>query len=212
VGAEVASGETRTPEPCDVTLNTFGRHNVINSLLAVALLHQLGFPLCEAAAGVGKCRGARRRFDIIHDGADLCIVDDYAHHPTEVRTVLKSARQYFGDRRLIVVFQPHQHSRTRFLLKDFARSFQDGDLIVVPDIYFVRDTKEEAEMVHARDLVREIVGHGGNAVYIPSFAEIQEFLESNLRDGDVLLTMGAGDVWEVGAHLAKTRQMENTES
>ncbi|MBN1868445.1 UDP-N-acetylmuramate--L-alanine ligase [Candidatus Sumerlaeota bacterium] len=188
---------------CDVELAVFGRHNVVNSLVAIALVHQLGFPLDDTVRAVGKFRGVRRRFEIVHDENDVCIVDDYAHHPTEVQTVLKSSKIYFGGRRVIAVFQPHQHSRTRFLLKDFARSFQYADLVVVPDIYFVRDSETEREMVHARDLVREIVGHGGNAVYIPSFAEIEQFLANNVNRGDVLLTMGAGNVWEVGAHLAQ---------
>ncbi|HUT24549.1 MAG TPA: UDP-N-acetylmuramate--L-alanine ligase [Sumerlaeia bacterium] len=191
------------PRSCEVALNVFGRHNVINSLLAVALVHQIGFPLDKAVEAVGRFEGVRRRFDIIHDRGGVCIVDDYAHHPTEVQTVLKSSRTYFEGRRIVVVFQPHQHSRTRFLLKDFARSFRYADLVVVPDIYFVRDTAADREAVHARDLVREIIANGGNAVYIPSFAEIEQFLINNLGKGDVLLTMGAGNVWEVGAHLAK---------
>ncbi len=191
--------EVRT---CEVALNTFGRHNVINSLSAIALLAELGFDLEAAARGVGLFRGANRRFEIVHNQDGITIVDDYAHHPTEILTVLKSSRTYFEDRRLIAVFQPHQHSRTRFLMKDFARSFQHANLVVVPDIYFVRDSEQERAMVHARDLVREIVRHGGNAIYIPSFREIEGFLENNMSEGDVLLTMGAGNVWEIGAHLA----------
>jgi UDP-N-acetylmuramate--alanine ligase len=191
------------PTSCDVELSVFGRHNVINSLVAIALVHQLGFPLAQIARAVGQFRGVRRRFEIVHDQNDICIVDDYAHHPTAVQTVLKSSKTFFDGRRIIAVFQPHQHSRTRFFLKDFARSFQYADLVVVPDIYFVRDSEQEREMVHARDLVREIVGHGGNAVYIPSFSEIEQFLANNINRGDVLLTMGAGNVWEIGAHLAQ---------
>jgi UDP-N-acetylmuramate--alanine ligase len=196
-------GEERT---CEVALDTFGRHNVINSLMAIALLHQLGFPLDDAARAVGAFRGARRRFERVAEAGGICIVDDYAHHPTEIQTVLKSSRVYFEGRRLVVVFQPHQHSRTRFLMKDFARSFQFADLVIVPDIYFVRDSEQEREMVHARDLVRQVISHGGHAVYIPSFAEIEKFLEYNLSPGDVLLTMGAGNVWEIGTHTAARMQ------
>ena len=196
------AGDARS---CDVELRTFGRHNVINSLMAIALIHQMGFSLPDVARAVGTFTGAQRRFDIQYDG-DVCIVDDYAHHPTEVRTVLRSSRKYFMDRRVITVFQPHQHSRTRFLMKDFARSFALSDLVIVPDIYFVRDSEEERHMVHARDLVREIVSHGGNAIYIPSFDEIEQFLENNMNAGDVLITMGAGNVYEIGAHLAAKRR------
>ncbi|NQU41779.1 UDP-N-acetylmuramate--L-alanine ligase [bacterium] len=190
-------------ETCEVVLHTFGRHNVINSLGAIALLHQLGFGLKESAEAVGGFSGVRRRFDIIYDQRNVCVVDDYAHHPTEVQTVLKSSKAFFDGRRVIAVFQPHQHSRTRFLMRDFAQSFRFADLVVVPDIYFVRDSEQEKEMVHARDLVRAIIANGGNAVYIPSFTDIEKFLLCNLNEGDVLLTMGAGNVWQIGRHVAE---------
>jgi UDP-N-acetylmuramate--alanine ligase len=190
------------PNSVEVALDTFGKHNVINSLGAIALLHQIGFPLDKVAPAVGSFRGVRRRFDIVHDRDGFCIVDDYAHHPTEVQSVLKSSKAFFEGRRIIAVFQPHQHSRTRFLMRDFARSFRYADLVVIPDIYFVRDSEAERKMVHARDLVRAIIANGGNAVYIPAFADIEQFLANNLNPGDVLLTMGAGNVWQVGRHLA----------
>lgn len=190
------------PGTVDVVLDTFGKHNVINSLGAIALLHQMGFPLDAAAQAVGGFRGVRRRFDIVYDQNGICIVDDYAHHPTEVQSVLKSSKAYFEGRRIIAVFQPHQHSRTRFLMRDFARSFQYADLVVIPDIYFVRDSEAERKMVHARDLVRAIIANGGNAIYIPAFSEIELFLANNLNQGDVLLTMGAGNIWQVGKRLA----------
>ncbi|HBF33913.1 TPA: UDP-N-acetylmuramate--L-alanine ligase, partial [Candidatus Sumerlaeota bacterium] len=173
------------PETVSVALDTFGRHNVINSLVAIALLTELGFDPAKAAEAVGNFRGVDRRFDIVYD-KDITIVDDYAHHPTEIRTVLKSSKAYFDGRRMVVVFQPHQHSRTRFLMRDFAASFQFADLVIVPDIYFVRDSEQERAMVHAKDLVRAIIKNGGNAVYIPSFTEIEQFLTNNLGAGDVL--------------------------
>ncbi|MFP4379219.1 MAG: UDP-N-acetylmuramate--L-alanine ligase [Candidatus Sumerlaeia bacterium] len=190
-------------ESVEVKLQTFGRHNVVNSLSAIAILHQIGFSLEDAARGVGAFRGVRRRFETVYDEKGVTIVDDYAHHPTEIRTVLRSSRLYFRERRIIAVFQPHQHSRTRFLMRDFARSFQFADLVVIPDIYFVRDTEQESKMVHARDLVRAILGKAGNALYIPSFGEIEQFLINNINEGDVLLTMGAGNIWQVGQHVAK---------
>ncbi len=189
-------------QPVSVALHAFGRHNVVNGLSAIAMLAELGYPLEAAAKAVGQFRGVTRRFDILHD-KEVCIVDDYAHHPTEVRTVLKSSRLYFKKRRLVVVFQPHQHSRTRFLMKDFAHSFETADLVVVPDIYFVRDSQQERESVHARDLVRAMLATGHQAVYLPSIDEIVQFLKNNLNKGDVLMTMGAGNVWQVGSQLAK---------
>jgi UDP-N-acetylmuramate--alanine ligase len=203
-------GRGREAMACDVDLALFGRHNVINSLSAIALLHEIGLPLDRIVEAAGGFRGVHRRFETVYDQGGVSIVDDYAHHPTEIQTVLKSAKQYFGGRRLVAVFQPHQHSRTRFLLKDFARSFRFADLAIVPDIYFVRDTEQERSLVHARDLVREIIGHGGNAIYIPSFSEIETFLTNNVQPGDVILTMGAGNVWQIGRYLAE--QLGRSES
>jgi UDP-N-acetylmuramate--alanine ligase len=99
------------------------------------------------------------------------------------------------------VFQPHQHSRTRFLLKDFARSFGSADKIIVPDIYFVRDSEEDRKSVSSMDLVGEISNLGGDAVYLPTFPEIIEYLARNVRAGDVVMTMGAGTVDEVARGL-----------
>ena len=191
-----------SPLTVDVALDTFGRHNVINSLVSIALLTEMGFDTAQSAEAVGRFRGVDRRFDIVYD-QDITVVDDYAHHPTEIRTVLKSSKAYFDGRRMVVVFQPHQHSRTRFLMRDFAASFQFADLVIVPDIYFVRDSEQERAMVHAKDLVRAIIKNGGNAVYIPSFTEIEQFLLNNLGAGDVLITMGAGNVWKIGRSIAE---------
>jgi UDP-N-acetylmuramate--alanine ligase len=137
------------------------------------------------------------------------VVDDYAHHPTEIRVTLDAARERFQPRRLWCIFQPHQHSRTRFLLEDFARSFAAADFVVVPDIYFVRDTQRDREAVSAADLVERIRQRGATALYIPDFLGILDHLEREVRPGDLVMTMGAGNIGKVahdylarlGAHL-----------
>jgi len=134
------------------------------------------------------------------------VVDDYAHHPTEILATLKAARDHFRPRQLWCVFQPHQHSRTRHLLKDFAGSFKSADHVLVPDIYFVRDSAEDAEAVNSRDLVKAVRANGGNAEYIPEFGGIVDRVAAGVEPGDCVVTMGAGNVWMVGDELVRRLQ------
>jgi len=134
---------------------------------------------------------------------EAIIVDDYGHHPTEIRTTLRALKQKYDPKRLICVFQPHQHSRTRFLLDEFGQSFVDADQTVIADIYFVRDSEAERQRVSAADLVNRIKRNGQRAVHVPTFEQIVGYLKNDLRSGDLLITMGAGNVWEVGRDLAQ---------
>ena len=136
----------------------------------------------------------------------ITVIDDYGHHPTEISFTLKSIRQMFPDARLIVVFQPHQYSRTRILLKDFAISFALADKIVVPDIYFVRDSLIEKKLVNAQMLVEHIRANGKEALYLPTFEEIVEYLAEIVYRGDVVLTIGAGPVDRVARGLLEKLQ------
>jgi UDP-N-acetylmuramate--alanine ligase len=178
-----------------------GRHNVANALAATAIAERCGVPLDVIGRLIPEFRGAQRRLTLRGRVEGVTVVDDYAHHPTEIRATLQAARDYFNPRRLWVVFQPHQHSRTRFLLADFARSFAAADVVVVPDIYFVRDSQAERERVTARDLVDRIREHGADAAYVPSFERIVGMLTEAVAPGDVVLTMGAGNVWKVADTL-----------
>ena len=114
---------------------------------------------------------------------------------------LPSLKKIYSERRLVVVFQPHQYSRTRFLLKDFAASFECADKVIVPDIFFVRDSQREKELVNAAMLVKKIRNNGKEAIYLPTFDEIVSYLEEIIKQGDLLLTMGAGPVYQVGEKL-----------
>jgi UDP-N-acetylmuramate--alanine ligase len=129
------------------------------------------------------------------------VVDDYGHHPTEIRATLKALRQKYQPKRLLCVFQPHQHSRTRFLLQDFAESFAQADETIVPDIYFVRDSEAERQRVSSADLVERINAHGQRARHLPRFDQIVEHLREEATEGDLIVTMGAGNVWEIGRDL-----------
>ena len=184
-----------------VRLAIAGRHHVLNALATMALCHWAGAPADAVAKALGEFNGASRRMEVLGQAAGVTVVDDYAHHPTEICATLKATKARFAPKRLWVVFQPHQHSRTRFFLKDFALALAVADKIVVPDIYFVRDSENERQAVSSQDLVGEVQRLGADAVYIKEFESIRRYLVESLGTGDVLMTMGAGDVWRLAAPL-----------
>ncbi|MBS3734722.1 MAG: UDP-N-acetylmuramate--L-alanine ligase [Phycisphaerae bacterium] len=186
-----------------VGLSLAGRHNVYNALAAAALLHQAGLSPQAIADGLGGFTGAHRRMTVKGAPRGVTVVDDYAHHPTEIQVTLRALRERYEPRRLVCVFQPHQHSRTRFLLKDFARSFTCAEKVFVPEIYFVRDSAREKEYISSQDLVAQIRLNGGAAEYLESFEQIVERLLAEVSAGDLLVTMGAGNVWEVADELVR---------
>ena len=188
---------------CRIGLQLPGLHHVYNALAATALLHQAGLDPDEIAAAVSGFEGIHRRMTVKAQLGGITVVDDYAHHPTEIQVTLRAIRDFFQPRRIWCVFQPHQHSRTRFLLKDFARSFGSAEKVIVPDIYFVRDSQREAEHISAEDLVAQIRLNGGDAVYLRSFQAIVEHLRASLIPGDLVVTMGAGNIWEVADEVVR---------
>lgn len=184
-----------------VGLALAGEHHVLNALAATALCAWAGAPAEAISGALGRFQGVSRRMDVLGRAAGVTVVDDYAHHPTEIRATLEAARQQFTPRRLWVVFQPHQHSRTRFLLKDFAQALRLADKVIVPDIYFVRDSENERQAVSSQDLVEEVKRRAGDARYFKDFDSIRRHLVESLGPGDVLMTMGAGDVWRLAEPL-----------
>jgi UDP-N-acetylmuramate--alanine ligase len=186
-----------------VELRIPGQHNVYNALAAVAAAHRCGVAWERIAHGLGTFRGADRRLERRGEVGGVPVLDDYAHHPTEIRATLRAARERYRPKRLWCVFQPHQHSRTRFLLADFAESLSQADEVIVPDIYFVRDSQRERERVSAEDLVSRIRASGRAARYVSAFGDIVALLAAESRPGDVLLTMGAGDIWKVADELVQ---------
>jgi len=182
-----------------------GEHMAYNASAAAVTAHRLGAPWDKIAAAIESFRGLDRRMQLIGtrqaapgESEPVTIVDDYGHHPTEVDTTLRALRQHHRPRRLICVFQPHQHSRTRFLMEQFAASFEVADIVIVPDIYFVRDSEAERQAVTASDLVDRLRRKGVTAMHLYPFEAIVEQLEVITRGGDLVVTMGAGDVWKIG--------------
>ena len=178
-----------------------GEHNLFNATVAVATCAACGVEPAEAAEALASFTGVDRRMTELGRYNGATVVDDYGHHPTEVRATLKALRERYQPGRLFCVFQPHQHSRTRFLLNDFATSFAAADETIVPDIYFVRDSEAERSRVSAADLVERVSRNGQKARHLPKFDAIVDYLRGEVRQGDLVVTMGAGNVWEIGREL-----------
>ncbi|MGA2172895.1 MAG: UDP-N-acetylmuramate--L-alanine ligase [Sedimentisphaerales bacterium] len=174
-----------------------GKHNVANALAVIASATNAGIEAGKILQLLPGFTGVDRRLMLKAKVNGITILDDYAHHPTEIRASLKAIREHYKPNRLWCVFQPHQYSRTRFLLDDFAESFKLADITIVPEIYFVRDSQQSKKEVNAQVLVDKIKGKGSEAMFIDGFAAICDYLTKQVRSGDVVVTMGAGDVWKV---------------
>jgi UDP-N-acetylmuramate--alanine ligase len=189
---------------CDVALQVPGRHNVVNALGAAALAANVGASPNAIRAGLEQFSGLHRRLEVVHDSAILAIVDDYAHHPTEVTASLAAVRLRYPGRRICCVFQPHQASRTRSLLDEFARSLHNADTLAVADIYQTREDPLARRLVNAADLARQARALGSDVLDVHEPAEIRDrLLNDVLRPCDVLVTMGAGDIGRIAHAIAE---------
>ncbi len=174
-----------------------GRHNVANALAVTAAGTNAGISPKQILELLAGFTGVDRRLMLKAHIKGIAVLDDYAHHPTEIRASLKAIREKYRPRRLWCVFQPHQYSRTRFMLDDFAESFKLADITIVPEIYFVRDSLTAKKEVNAQILVEKIRANGSDAMFIDGFGPISDYLKNEVVAGDVVVTMGAGDVWKV---------------
>lgn len=182
----------------NIRLNVIGVHNISNSLPAIGISLQEKIPIDSIKNSLMNFKGAERRFEYKGTVGGVKIVDDYAHHPTEITATLSVAKSY-TDKTLWCVFQPHTYSRTRRFLKDFAKALSLADKIVLADIYASRE-KNPGD-ISSRDLAKELEKLGKEVYYFPSFDEIENFLLENCINGDLLITMGAGDIVTVGESL-----------
>lgn len=174
-----------------------GKHNVMNAIAAAAMAMNAGLEAERVLELLAEFTGMDRRLMLKGRFGQITVLDDYAHHPTEIRASLAAIRQRYQPKRLWCIFQPHQYSRTRFLLDDFAESFKLADITIVPEIYFVRDSQQAKKEINAQMLVDRIQGSRTKALFISGFAEICEYLKSNTAPGDLVVTVGAGDIWKV---------------
>ena len=179
-----------------------GEHNIKNAQAAMAVAEILEIDKGKAIESLNNFSGTWRRFEYKGKTKNGVIVyDDYGHHPTEIKATLKGAREFFGDKKIWCVFQPHLYSRTKLLLNDFGESFGGADEIILADIYAAREPKDKN--INSKMLAEEIIKNGGAATYVESFDKIAKLLAEKAKKGDVIITMGAGDVYKVGEMLLK---------
>ena len=186
------------PVLAQVALRVPGRHNVSNALAALGVIDIMQLPLEEASTALGAFRGTERRFQIRGEPSGILVIDDYAHHPTEIMATLAAARGRYADRNIWAVWQPHTFSRTRTLFDEFTEAFLDADHVVVMDVYAAREAPP-SDGFSAKDLVAEIPVRDVN--YIPTIQGVTEFLTSQLRPDDVLLVLSAGDADEISTNV-----------
>ncbi len=195
---QVWRGDERLGE---LLLNIPGKHNVANALAAMIVCLQAGVPFERIAAALESFRGAKRRFQIVGEARDILVVDDYAHHPTEIIATISGARA--SGRRVIAVFQPQRYTRTYFLMDEFSKAFAEADEVIITDIYSPAG-EQQIEGVSSQVLVEKIrVNSHPRAKYLPTKEEVQELLVNEIRPGDLVLTMGAGDIWKSAYWLAE---------
>lgn len=181
-----------------ITLHVVGEYNIENSLAAIACAKHLFLHIPEIQKGFSAFYGADRRFEYKGSIGGVKIIDDYAHHPSEIEASLKVAQRY-PHKRLWLVFQPHTYTRTKAFLKDFAHVLSKAEHIILADIYAAREINTGE--ISSFDLKHEIELLEGNVSYFPSFGEIEDFLLENCTEGDMIITMGAGNVVEIGEDL-----------
>jgi UDP-N-acetylmuramate--alanine ligase len=181
-----------------VSLGVVGEHNVLNSLSVIALMDILKINTGTVLTALKDFHGTDRRFELKGTVGGVTVLDDYAHHPTEITATLKAAANY-PHKTLWCVFQPHTYTRTKAFLNDFAKALTLADKVVLADIYAAREKNTIG--ISSKDLQTKIEKLGTECYYFPSFEEIEKFLLENLINGDLLITMGAGDVVKIGENL-----------
>jgi UDP-N-acetylmuramate--alanine ligase len=199
-GHQVAFDAFRRDEPLGrFEVSMVGRHNALNALSVVALGDEMGIPTDVTRAALASFAGVQRRFTVRGEAAGVTVVDDYGHHPAEVKATLRGAREAFG-RRVVCVFQPHRYSRTRDLLPEFATAFNDADVLVLSEIYAAGE--EPIPGVSGDALAEQIRAHGHReVVFVPDRPGLAAATRERVRRGDLVLTLGAGDVTQVGPEL-----------
>jgi UDP-N-acetylmuramate--alanine ligase len=179
-----------------VQLKVPGLHNVRNALAALSVAGLMGLPLKEAATVLCDFDGTGRRFELKGQAAGVTVIDDYAHHPTEIRATLSAARARYPGRRIWAVWQPHTYSRTQTLFDEFVLAFNDADEVIVSEIYAARELRQS---LSGADVARAM--HHPSARFIPDLDAIRDHLLAHLKTGDVLLVLSAGDADQVSREV-----------
>jgi UDP-N-acetylmuramate--alanine ligase len=193
----------------EINMRIPGRHNVQNALATLAVAHQMQLPLEKASRALSEFRGTGRRFEIRGEAGGIVIIDDYAHHPTEIKATLAAARSRYPSGKIWVVWQPHTYSRTQLLFKDFVNAFDQADHVVVTEIYAAREKQPEGGF-SSQSLVSAMTHT--DARYIADFSQISSYLAGAMRRGDILLVLSAGDADQISNRvhaLLKERSEKN---
>lgn len=186
----------------EVRLPLAGPHYVLNALAAAGVALELGLPFAAVARGLAELGGLKRRLEVKGETAGVTVIDDYGHHPTEIAATLQAVAQAFPGRRLITAFQPHRYSRTEALLPDFFPVFEAAHLVFITEIYAASETPRPG--VSGRLVWEGVRAHGHPAAYFaPDQASLAAALLERLQPGDVLLTLGAGDIWRLGEEVLR---------
>ncbi|WP_127529719.1 UDP-N-acetylmuramate--L-alanine ligase [Paenibacillus kobensis] len=185
-----------------VELSVPGRHNVYNAMATIITCLEAGLEFGAVAEAIRQFRGAKRRFHVLGEKNDILIIDDYAHHPTEIQATISAAKA--TGKRIVAVFQPQRYTRTYFLLEQFSCAFGEADEVIITDIYSPAG-EQQIEGVNSRKLVELIIKNSNeNTAYVPTKEEVLEQLKAAMKPGDLIITMGAGDIWKVAAALAES--------
>lgn len=190
----------------EIALRVPGRHNVLNALAALALSHRAGARVEAIREALAEFPGIRRRFEIVGSWRGVTLIDDYAHHPTAVSVTLATARERFPRRKLWCVFQPHQVSRALALMPEFAAMLCRADEVVIVPVFAARENVDGEPESASREMVDQVIAAGGRARFVPGLDHAVATLDDELQPGDVLITMGAGDIGQV--HHAFTRRLQ----
>ncbi|EDP73864.1 UDP-N-acetylmuramate--L-alanine ligase, partial [Hydrogenivirga sp. 128-5-R1-1] len=183
-----------------IHLSVPGKHNVYNALTAVAIADELGIPFCVVKETLENFKNASRRFEIKYDG-NIKVIDDYAHHPSELKATICAAKDKYPDRRIITVFQPHRYTRLHSLFNQFAESFGNSDTVIITDIYSAGE--KPIENISAEKLTEKIKEKGKEVYFAKYLSDVENMLKEMIKEGDVVLILGAGNITQVAEKLAK---------
>ncbi len=188
----------------ELSLNIPGEHNLMNATAVICLSHHLKLDIPKVVKALNGFSGAERRFEIKGHLGKTLIIDDYAHHPTEIKATLEALRHKYGkDKKVLCVFQPHQYNRTLNLLDDFATAFQSADKIIIPNIFKVRDSVADLKKVNEQILVDKISQNHPDAIYGGGLEKTREYILENSARFDIVITLGAGDIYKLADSLIK---------
>lgn len=186
----------------EFTLSLIGKHNALNTLPVIALAEKYGVRKPDLEKSLAGFQGTKRRLEFISNIHNILIIDDYAHHPKDIEASIEALKENYPDRNFICVFQPHTYSRTKAFLHEFARAFHPVDTLVLIDIY--GSAREKKGSVSITDLANSIKEYNERIVTVPTTTVAHKWLYKNVKPGDLVVTMGAGDTWEVASTLSKS--------